>query len=48
MAKQRRMGWAGHVARMGAERNACRIFSDTLKIREQVEEMGVAFRITLN
>jgi hypothetical protein len=23
--KSRRMGWAGHIARMGAKRNACRI-----------------------
>jgi hypothetical protein len=26
MMKSRRMSWAGHVARMGAKRNACRIF----------------------
>jgi hypothetical protein len=25
MMKSRRMRWAGHVARMGAKRNACRI-----------------------
>jgi hypothetical protein len=25
MIKSRRMGWAGHVARMGEKRNACRI-----------------------
>jgi hypothetical protein len=25
MIKSRRMRWAGHVARMGAKRNACRI-----------------------
>jgi hypothetical protein len=26
MTKSRRMRWAGHVARMGEKRNACRIF----------------------
>jgi hypothetical protein len=26
MIKSRRMRWAGHVARMGEKRNACRIF----------------------
>jgi hypothetical protein len=26
MIKSRRIGWAGHVARMGAKRNAYRIF----------------------
>jgi hypothetical protein len=26
MMKSRRMKWAGHEARMGAKRNACRVF----------------------
>ena len=34
MAKQRRVRWAGHVARIGAKRKAYRVLSDTLKIRE--------------
>jgi hypothetical protein len=26
MLKSMRMGWAGHIARMGAKENACRLF----------------------
>jgi hypothetical protein len=31
MMKSRRMRWAGHVARMGAKRNACRILVGKLE-----------------
>jgi hypothetical protein len=31
MIKSRRMRWAGHVARMGEKRNACRILVESQK-----------------
>jgi hypothetical protein len=34
MMKSRRMRWAGHVARMGAKRNACRILVGNQKERD--------------
>jgi hypothetical protein len=34
MIKSRRMRWAGHVARMGAKRNACRIWWESRREKD--------------
>jgi hypothetical protein len=41
VVKSRRMGWAGHVARMGEERNCTRIWWENPKERDHLEDQGV-------
>jgi len=43
------MRWAGHVARMGEKRNACRVLAGgwNLKDRDQWKDLGVHRRIIL-
>ena len=43
----RRMRWAGHVARMGERRGACRIWWGNLRERDHLENPGVDGRIIL-
>jgi hypothetical protein len=38
MIKSRRMRWAGHVARMGEKRNACRIFGGKARKKEAIRK----------
>jgi hypothetical protein len=35
MIKSRRMGWAGHVARMGEMKNACKILIGKPEVKQQ-------------
>jgi hypothetical protein len=37
--KSRRMGWAGHVARMGVRRNLCRVFLGNPKGKRPFERL---------
>jgi hypothetical protein len=39
--KSRRMRWAGHVARMGEERNVYRVLMGSQKERDHLEDQGV-------
>jgi hypothetical protein len=41
MMKSRRIRWAGHVARMGEKRNACRILLENQKERDHWEYQDV-------
>jgi hypothetical protein len=45
--KSRRMRWAGHVARMGEKRGACRILVGRPAGRNHLEDPGVDGRIIL-
>jgi hypothetical protein len=45
--KSRRMGWAGHVARMGEKRGAYRILVGDLREGDQLGDSGVDGRIIL-
>jgi hypothetical protein len=45
--KSRRMRWAGHVARMGEGRGACRILVRRPERRNHLEDPGVDGRIIL-
>jgi hypothetical protein len=47
MIKSRRMGWVGHVARMGEMRNTYKILVEILKGRDHSEDLGVDARIIL-
>jgi hypothetical protein len=47
MIKSRRMGWAGHVARMGEKRNAYRILVGKPERKRQLENLDVDGRIIL-
>jgi hypothetical protein len=39
--KSRRMRWAGHVARMGEDRNCTRFWWESPKDRDHLEDQGV-------
>jgi hypothetical protein len=39
--KSRRIRWAGHVARMGAERKCTRFWWEKQKVRDHLEDQGV-------
>jgi hypothetical protein len=41
MIKSRRMRWAGHIARMGERRNACRISVESRKEGDHWEDQDV-------
>jgi hypothetical protein len=41
MIKSRRMRWAGHVARIGEKRNACRILVGSQKERGHWEDQDI-------
>jgi hypothetical protein len=41
MIKSRKMGWVGHVARMGEARNAYRILVESRKERDHWEDQDV-------
>jgi hypothetical protein len=45
MIKSRRMKWAGHVARMGENRNAYKILVESQKIRDHWEYQDVCMYI---
>jgi hypothetical protein len=45
--KSTRMGWAGHVARMGDMRSACNIWLGNLKGRDHSEVLGIDWKIIL-
>jgi hypothetical protein len=45
MIKSRRMGWPGHVPRIGEERNAYRVWWETPKGRYHYENLDVGGRI---
>jgi hypothetical protein len=48
MMKSRRMRWVGHVACMGAKRNAYRFWWESQKERDHQEDLDVGGRIILN
>jgi hypothetical protein len=41
------MGWAGHVARAGKMRNACRILVGNVDVRDHLGDLGVDGKIIL-
>jgi hypothetical protein len=41
MIKSRRMRWAGHVARMGEKRNACRVLVGNSEGKKRWEDQDV-------
>jgi hypothetical protein len=43
--KSRRMRWAGHVARMGEERNVYRVLEGNPEERDHLEEQDVDGRM---
>jgi hypothetical protein len=43
--KSRRMRWAGYVARMGVERNVCRVLMGNQKERDHLEDQGVVTNV---
>jgi hypothetical protein len=43
--KSRRMKWAGHVARMGEEKNVCRVLMGKPKGKNHLEDQGVDGRM---
>jgi hypothetical protein len=47
MLKTRRMSWAGHVARTIEMRNANKIWWESLKGRDHLDDLGVDERIIL-
>jgi hypothetical protein len=47
MFKSRRMGWTGHVARIGARRHAYRVLVESQKERDYYEDLDVVGRIIL-
>jgi hypothetical protein len=45
--KQRRMGWAGHAARVGEMRNVYKIFVGRHEGKNHPEDLGIDGRIIL-
>jgi hypothetical protein len=45
--KSRRLGWAGHIARMGESRDAYKVLVGTPEGRNHLEDPGVEGRIIL-
>jgi len=45
--KSRRMGWVGHVARMGERRSVYRVWWENLRERDHLEDPGVDGRVIL-
>jgi hypothetical protein len=45
--KLRKIKWAGYVARMVEMRNACNILLENLKSKDDLEDLGIYDRITL-
>jgi hypothetical protein len=45
--KSRRMRWAGHVARMGDRRGACRVWVGRPAGKNHLQDLGVVGRIIL-
>jgi hypothetical protein len=41
LGKSRQMRWAGHVARMGEEREVYKVFVESPKEREHLEDQGI-------
>jgi len=48
MIKSRSMRWVGHVVRVGEIRNAYKFWSENLKERKHLEDLGVGGRIKPN
>lgn len=41
VSKSKTMIWAGHVECMGVKRNACRVLTRNLQVRDYLEHLGV-------